>query len=130
MVFSHACIYEAHKLIFDNILPMESVVQRRGISLASKCVCCANHQTESLNQLFVHSPAGKGTGLKGEIIALSTGAFCLHPTSAQTDTKTPCGLDLETCFLLATASKMERNELLPQSCSSLSTIVTLTQIFG
>ncbi|XP_020257181.1 uncharacterized protein LOC109833782 isoform X2 [Asparagus officinalis] len=83
-----------------------------------------------MDSLLSIGPAGKGTGLKGEIIALSTGAFCLHPTSAQTDTKTPCGLDLETCFLLATASKMERNELLPQSCSSLSTIVTLTQIFG
>ncbi|XP_020266726.1 uncharacterized protein LOC109842236 [Asparagus officinalis] len=41
--------------IFHNILPVDMKAQHNGIALASKCVCCLNHKSESIEHLFVDS---------------------------------------------------------------------------
>lgn len=41
--------------VFRNALAVDSNIQKRGIALASKCVCCASPSDESLQHILIHS---------------------------------------------------------------------------
>lgn len=48
--------------IFQNALPVDSNIQRKGISLASICVCCSRPAFETLDHQFIHSDLAKAFG--------------------------------------------------------------------
>lgn len=41
--------------IFSGALPVDNNIQKRGIALPSKCVCCANPKSETTEHLFLQS---------------------------------------------------------------------------
>lgn len=41
--------------VYQRALPVDSNVQRRGIQMASKCVCCSEPGRETVDHIFLHS---------------------------------------------------------------------------